>query len=306
MDKKIILLIALLFPLLTVRGATCTSTVSGFWNNPTTWSCGQVPTCGDSIVVPAGVTVTVSTQLNMVSCSPVKITVKGNLYFINGKKLDLPCNSRIHVYPGGTISSDGSGNSNLISACNVTYWDGSMGTFYGPGCIPPSTACIGAILPIELISFTAEQCERDVCIKWKTATEHNSSHFVVERTYDALTWTPIQQVKAMGESLRIVNYSVTDPNVRGTVYYRLTQFDFDGTFERFPIVVIDVERTDPAFYPNPNDGNVTMPKLSHVVVADMFGNVLCDVLTDRLSLDAPAGSYVLTINGHKHKMNLIR
>src|SRR5438046_8187499 len=37
----------------------CTSVSSGPWSNPSTWSCGAVPSAGDNVVIALGTTVTV-------------------------------------------------------------------------------------------------------------------------------------------------------------------------------------------------------------------------------------------------------
>src|SRR6187397_2064532 len=45
-------------PIQTTILATCTSTGSGLWNNPSTWSCGVIPGPGDDVIIATGTTVT--------------------------------------------------------------------------------------------------------------------------------------------------------------------------------------------------------------------------------------------------------
>lgn len=291
-----------MLPLL-MFGATCTSTMSGLWHNSSTWSCGHVPGCGDSIVIALGTTVTVSDQINMQNCSaPVKITVKGNLYFDTGKKMYLPCSSRMHIYPGGLLNSDGSGNSNLLDVCNTTYWTGS--TFNGPGCLPPSTACLGAILPIELLSFDARECGLDVCITWKTATERNTSHYIIEKAYDGLSWIHVDRVQAAGNSMKQITYTTKDGRYNGITYYRLIQYDNDGRKEVFPIIALNSELDLPLLYPNPTTGMVNLSKQSNVKVYDSLGKLIHS--SDTASLTLEKGVYTLIINERSnHKIIVI-
>ena len=39
---------------LTVNATICTSLSDGAWENPTTWSCGVVPSAGDTIIIAIG------------------------------------------------------------------------------------------------------------------------------------------------------------------------------------------------------------------------------------------------------------
>ena len=56
-----------------VLGNTCNASASGNWNNPATWSCGEVPTTADKVTVP----------LNSVINLNVNATINGNLV-LNG------------------------------------------------------------------------------------------------------------------------------------------------------------------------------------------------------------------------------
>ncbi len=97
-------------------------------------------------------------------------------------------------------------------------------------------------LPLNLISFKAEQSgPKDALISWATTNEENTSHFVVERSYDKLVWSTIGSVAAAGYSIGVEQYSFTDVNVyngrdsRMTVYYRLQMVDLDGRNKTSPI-----------------------------------------------------------------------
>lgn len=86
-------------------------------------------------------------------------------------------------------------------------------------------------LPIELISFNVEcSGNNEVVLKWSTASETNNSHFIIEKSFDAINFFEIGNVAGAGNSSTTLYYSFTDNNVNGFAYYRLKQVDFNGTY----------------------------------------------------------------------------
>jgi hypothetical protein len=115
-----------------------------------------------------------------------------------------------------------------------------------------------APLPIELVSFQAN-CKDDntVAVTWVTASEHNTSHYVVEKSRDGITWSVLGQTAAAGNSTELLTYEMIDSEkASGTTYYRLTQFDNDGVFEVFDPVSINcngaTSNNHITTYPNPS------------------------------------------------------
>jgi hypothetical protein len=115
-----------------------------------------------------------------------------------------------------------------------------------------------APLPIELVSFQAN-CKDDntVAVTWVTASEHNTSHYVVEKSRDGITWSVLGQTAAAGNSTELLTYEMIDSEkASGTTYYRLTQFDNDGVFEVFDPVSVNcngaTSNNHITSYPNPS------------------------------------------------------
>jgi hypothetical protein len=113
-------------------------------------------------------------------------------------------------------------------------------------------------LPIELISFQAN-CNEDkqIELSWSTASEHNTSHYVVERTRDGINWTTLGMMAAAGNSTQVLDYELLDATSQpGVNYYRLTQYDNDGAFEVFNVAAVtcgeEVNSTQLVSYPNPS------------------------------------------------------
>jgi uncharacterized repeat protein (TIGR02543 family) len=95
-------------------------------------------------------------------------------------------------------------------------------------------------LPVELTSFTAS-CKDDnvVEVRWTTATEFNSSYFILERSLDAARFETVAYVPAAVNSSTVRNYSVLDTGtVSNSNYYRLTEVDQSGKRTMYSLVYV--------------------------------------------------------------------
>lgn len=127
-----------------------------------------------------------------------------------------------------------------------------------------------APLPIKLITFNATAKGNSVVLNWQTAAEINNDYFTIERSIDAKNWEEILYITGAGNSNKTETYTSTDLTpLNGTVYYRLKQTDFDGKFEYFNVVAVNVEKESTykiAVYPNPateNSGIAVEHNFSH-------------------------------------------
>ena len=132
------------------------------------------------------------------------------------------------------------------------------------------------VLPIELVSFTANCDGKSSLIEWTTATEKNNDFFVLERSYDAVNFKEIARIAGAGNSIEPISYAYTDYGVRnGDNYYRLVQVDYDGTSTASEIIVANcpaetLDEPDVLAFPNPFDDNLTL----HF---ENFGNIQATV-----------------------------
>lgn len=245
----------------------CTAQANGAWNNPASWSCGAVPACGDSVIIPAAYTITITTQQDYSGCaSGPDIVIYGVLKFTNGNKLKLPCDARIYIMPGGSVQpGSGGGNSNLIEICNEVVWSAGDGPVSGPSCMPTTSEwCNSVVLPVELLYFSGEAKDGYVDLAWSTATEKNNCCFDVERSVDAISFSKSSSVASKafnGTSNNILNYTCLDYSPLSNItYYRLKQIDNDNTFSYSNIISINYIKTKNVkfvIYPNPNKGEFT-------------------------------------------------
>jgi hypothetical protein len=114
-----------------------------------------------------------------------------------------------------------------------------------------------AVLPLDLLSFTAAALEDKTYLQWHTVNEENVSHFEIERSIDARNWQTISSVSALNGLEQHYNVLDESPN-NGNNYYRLKMVDFDGTYKYSKIVEITFGNSalSPQYfiYPNPNNG----------------------------------------------------
>lgn len=91
------------------------------------------------------------------------------------------------------------------------------------------------LLPVALVEWSAACTGRGVDLTWATASERNSSHFIVERSADAYTWEAVGEVGAAGHSQQVIEYAWRDDDALFAPerYYRLRQVDRDGSEELF-------------------------------------------------------------------------
>ncbi|MFI5205218.1 MAG: T9SS type A sorting domain-containing protein, partial [Flavobacteriales bacterium] len=119
-------------------------------------------------------------------------------------------------------------------------------------------SCVLVILPVKLISLTAECEDEGVVINWVTESEINNDYFTLERSDNGNVFEEIAVIDGAGNSNQWKNYSFTDVSTTsGITYYRLKQTDFNGQVEYFQPVSVNCNQTDIQFgiYPNPSNGN---------------------------------------------------
>ncbi len=170
-----------------------------------------------------------------------------------------------------------------------------------------------AVVPVELISFSASIAKNSVKLNWETATEVNNYGFEVERRVIDGEWSKIGFVEGHGNSNSPKYYEFIDENVPDEeLEYRLKQIDTDGKFEDYHITVkvdarsvTDVEEnslpTEFALeqnYPNPFNPttNITysIPQNGQVQIKvyDMLGNEITTLVNEQKQ----AGTYEVEFN----------
>jgi chitinase len=89
---------------------------------------------------------------------------------------------------------------------------------------------LSATAPVSLLYFNAERSNEQVLLDWTTSSETNNDYFAIEYSTDGILFSEIAKVAGLGNSSIGQHYDYADYNtVEGDCYYRLAQYDFDGT-----------------------------------------------------------------------------
>lgn len=156
----------------------------------------------------------------------------------------------------------------------------------------------GACLPVELIGFEAnyDKETETVLLLWETASEVNNSHFEIEHSIDAKSWTAIGKIQGSGTTVQAQQYQFIDENyLKGTNYYRLKQVDFDSAYEYSNIRSVTISTgKDWSFFPNPVDNKLT-------IRTAIEGEFLISVYDSKGAL---AKSIVASIDGNTVELDL--
>lgn len=88
-------------------------------------------------------------------------------------------------------------------------------------------------LPVTLLYFKVYCVGKYVALKWETASEINCDYYLVERSSDGISWEPVAYIQGAGNSNEVSTYSWADnfDSNGSALYYRLTQFDYNGEYE---------------------------------------------------------------------------
>lgn len=112
---------------------------------------------------------------------------------------------------------------------------------------PPSN------LPVELITFISSCLDDKPTLIWETVTEINNSHFIIEKSTNAIYFIPIARIQGSGNSNTLKKYTYTDLNYSQNSYYRIKQVDYNGQTRIYDPIVVKCDK-DESFlkvYPNP-------------------------------------------------------
>jgi hypothetical protein len=124
------------------------------------------------------------------------------------------------------IGYSGTGNDFAIDDITITYVSGG-----GVSCSP---------LPVELISFTAEEFSQNALLKWSTTSEKDLSYFSVEKSEDGIYYSEIGKVSSAGSASVSAHYEFRDFNFFATSYYRLKMVDLNGSTKYSNIAVCSI------------------------------------------------------------------
>jgi len=198
---------------------------------------------------------------------------------------------------------------------NITTTDA-----YGGITSQPVTFAIGVNpLPVELTAFTAQTQQRDALLNWKTASERNNDHFVVERSTDGRTFMAVGTVRGNGTTSQAHAYDFVDEGAARLgqlLYYRLRQVDTDSAAQYTPVRTVAFPLTAATLYPNPATTATTLDLRSvptgsyQVTLVDMTGRTVRQYTlqggTEHLLelTNLPAANYIVNVQNQDLRLRL--
>lgn len=178
-------------------------------------------------------------------------------------------------------------------------------------------SCTPMVLPVELLFLEAAPMHDAVLLQWATASEKNSAGFLVEKSTNGEDFRAIGSVLSAGNTMHRTDYSFVDEDpAEGANYYRLRQFDEDGSasLSNVVVAVFNGGQGTLSIYPNParDAVHLTMPQQENegtmdVRVLDALGRIVHEA---RIASDGdtpqiihvgalPSGVYVLSVTDER-------
>lgn len=160
------------------------------------------------------------------------------------------------------------------------------------------------VAPVELSFFEATYKHQAAYLTWQTQTETNNAYFEIEHSSDGRTFETLHKIEGAGNSTHPQSYSYRhDKMAEGANYYRLTQVDFNGSFEYSEVVSLIHKTTSISLYPNPVQDrlNVQLEQDMSIKVMRIYNNqgqLLETISTASTSIDVAdleSGLYWLSI-----------
>lgn len=241
--------------------------------------------CGcNSIVVPAGVTIRLADPWDFTARGTISFTIEsGGKIILNGNgggnnDLTLSATSTLFIEdtdPNNlAIESDGGGGQIRVTIGARSFQGNEF-----PNIISGGGANVDGVgdpvnnpLPVELLYFKAQSTQNQVTLNWSTASELNNDFFTLERSNNGSDFVKLGEVLGNGTTNLQTNYSFTDPSpYLGLSYYRLSQTDYDGTTEIFPVVSVFFEgKKSFSVGPNPVSGATIKLKISEMGIYELL------------------------------------
>jgi Zn-dependent metalloprotease len=164
-------------------------------------------------------------------------------------------------------------------------------------------------LPIKLNSFTGKLVGNDVLLSWQTSTEINTKEFVLEKSNNGVSFSPLYTTTSKGVNGFGSIYTYTDKSpFTGYTYYRLKTLENTGSFTYSNIIKIDLlGKNSFVVAPNPvkNDFSIQFTNTSivkSITIYDATGRQLQNYLPasnfGNINVDASkigSGVYFVTL-----------
>ena len=154
-----------------------------------------------------------------------------------------------------------------------------------------------------MLNFTSNVYGKTVHLDWQTASEVNTSHFVVERSSDGVRFEDIGKVDAAGNSSERKSYAFQDKDAMNMnankIFYRLKMLDNDKKVTYSKVLPVHKRGEKQLLvYPNPAVDNLKLLIHSldrqHVVV-NIFDESGRKVYSQSVNIAAGNNSHIINV-----------
>lgn len=276
---------------------------NGNWTSNSSWDLNRNPANNDTIIIPAGITIIITSNLNF-STNTMRILVYGTLKFSGGgAKLALDVLSSVVVEPGGTLTNTGNPSQKLTIGSNVVF-NGTDAPIIGPEYANNTTGTgflpFVVTLPVKFISFTLSYSSGVVLVQWSTAEEVNALKYEVQRSVNGLNWITAGTVSASGNSTSTLNYTFNDHyTISNKVYYRIKEIDFSGQYTYTAIKQLKNDASSnidiKIYSPSQSIAVVEFPSQLNEEVSIRIISFSGQVISEKV-INRPIGQYLMNIS----------
>jgi hypothetical protein len=154
-------------------------------------------------------------------------------------------------------------------------------------------------MPVKLISFNGKYDQNVIALQWATAWEDQNEGFEIQKSNDAVNFSKIGYVPGnlTIKSKSVYGFTDTDIKPDETVYFRLKQYDLDGSYEFSRIIAVKStlnEEGKVLVYPNPNKGIFVLKSKDASLSNIHFYNSLGKELAIKVRLAEEQDSFQVT------------
>lgn len=195
----------------------------------------------------------------------------------------------------------------------------------------PDIGCFESNYPVPVkfgeyfVKLYADKNRQRIENSWITATEINTSHFIIERSINQIDFEVVGKLGAKGASTYLFYDVVTNISLDiNSLYYRIVAIDFDGnkTYSDIKRVSLNKQIRAINVFPNPINNklnlsiNSTETATTNIYVFDNFGksvlvvnNAQLNVGLNCIEIDCSklaSGNYVVSLNNNVNAIENVK
>jgi len=197
----------------------------------------------------------------------------------------------------------------------ITAKQAGNGNYDAATDVAQTLVVIDAVLPVELISYTAKVEGNYAKLQWQTTNERNNKGYIIYRSGEDKKFVQMGEVPA-ASNLQSATYNYIDKQpLNGNNYYKLVQVDLNAKTTELGVkpLAFNFQTSNFSFYPNPTKDKVTLSfdaaKYTKLALSSIDGKVLQAIhlspQQNKLEIDLsayPIGTYFIRLTGAKESV----